>query len=103
MDNNNNYKKNNPTNSTDNYLNSSQFNNRPVSSFGYHNSYNAQGTKDGSDQLKQTLERTRAKARNEAARRAIRKGLNSVAPGTGEIANRMLKTEKGEELVDAYS
>ena len=103
MDNNNNYKKNNPTNSTDNYLNSSQFNNRPVSSFGYHNSYNAQGTKDGSDQLKQTLERTRAKARNEAARRAIRKGLNSVAPGTGEIANRMLKTEKGEELVDAYN
>ena len=36
------------------------------------------------------------------AKKTIRTGLNTVAPGAGEVANNMLNTEKGDKILDKY-
>ena len=54
------------------------------------------------EQIQSSINKAMQKVKNEKARQAIRTGLNAVAPGTGEIANKILDTEKGNELVDKY-
>lgn len=70
---------------------------------GYNSVNNYQKKKTDTDSIASRIESSRQKARRENASKAIRTSLNTVAPGTGEVANKMLKTEKGEELIDAYT
>lgn len=97
--NNNNYKKNN---SNDKKKNDSI---RSFNSYKNGNMYknNGKNNDPNKEAITSALEKSKQKAKKETARTAIRTGLNSVAPGTGEVANRMLKTEKGDELLDEYS
>ena len=70
---------------------------------GYRDIKNFSAKKKQDDKvIKDVLEKSKQKIKKETAKRVIRTGLNSVAPGTGEVADRVLKTEKGEELLDEY-
>lgn len=84
--------------------NKSQKNNLVKKAFnGYRDINNFNSKKKQDDNVvKNVLEKSKQKAKKETAKRVIRTGLNSVAPGTGEVADRVLKTEKGEELLDEY-
>lgn len=53
--------------------------------------------------IAEKVEKGRQTIRKETAREAIRTGLNAYAPGLGEVADKALKTEKGEKLLDEYA
>lgn len=63
----------------------------------------AANSKNNYNSIENSLERARQNGKKAMARQAIRTGLNSVVPGSGEVADKVLKTEKGEELLDAYA
>ncbi len=72
---------------------------------GFSNKYrqNNNSNNKNDDSIAQKVEQGRQKLRKEAARDIIRTGLNSYAPGLGEVADKALKTEKGEELLDEFA
>lgn len=92
---NNNYKNNK------NFKNSSKYRNN-VNGFDQNKNKYADNSKYNGDAVANALEKARMNSRKAAAREAIKTGLNSVAPGAGNIANQALKTEKGDKLVEEY-
>ncbi len=52
--------------------------------------------------LSDKIKNVRREQQRKQARQNIRKGLNSYMPGLGEVANKKLKTEQGEKLLDKY-
>ena len=74
---------------------------------GYQGKNNAKDSASSLDtraaqELGQGIKNKMANAKKKVAREAIRKGLNAYMPGAGEVADKVLKTEKGEKLLDAY-
>lgn len=63
----------------------------------------AQNQNQNKNAIASKIDEIKMRAKKEAARHAIRTGLNAVVPGTGEIADKALKTEKGNELLDEYA
>lgn len=85
--------------------NSSDSSKNLFSGYSNKNKYAANNNSGGShpDDVADALEMARRKAKKEGARHAIRMGLNSVYPGAGEVADKVLKTEKGDALLDEYA
>lgn len=92
---NNNYKNHNNSTKSSNYKNN-------INGFDHNRNKYVENSTYNKDAIANSLEKARMNSRKAAAREAIKTGLNSVAPGTGTIANQALKTEKGDKLVEEY-
>lgn len=62
-----------------------------------------QQNKKAGEEVAMAIDKARQNAKKEKARNAIRTGLNTYMPGAGEVADKALKTEKGDKLLDAYA
>ncbi len=93
------------TNENPNNSNLELVNNRKgLGSNGFKNKNNSgNGNNQGSYKISDRLERVKEKQKKEVAKKAIVTGLNAAAPLTGNVAEKVLETEKGEKYLDAYA
>lgn len=66
-------------------------------------SVNNYGNKNDSSGVKETLQKVKEKQKKEVARNALVTGLKAYNPAIGAVAEKALKTPKGEKLLDAYA
>ena len=92
-----------PTNQNNSNQNTLVKKSRNYNNNGYKsvNNYNNKGGND--EGIKQALQKAKEKQKKETARRALVSGLKAYNPAIGEVADKALKTEKGDKLLDAYA
>ena len=78
-------------------------NNKKENNKNNYGNVNANNNENVAQNLEEKLKSIKEKQKKESARKAIVTGLKAYNPAIGEAADKVLKTEKGEKLLDAYA